>query len=104
MTAVTLRSPSELWLGFLNAAKPRMSSHVFETWLRPIHCVRYADDTVVLEVRDQFSRDWLNDHYLDFIREGLNEILGTSTAIEWVVNPALATLAAPATEPEPEAE
>ena len=38
-------------------------------------------------MRDQFFRDWLNDHYLDFIREGLRVLIGDAPAIEWTMNP-----------------
>lgn len=102
MTAVTERNPQELWLDFITAVKPKLSSHVLETWLRPVRCVRFADDTAVLEVRDQFSRDWLNDHYLDFIRDGLSGLVQGPVAIDWVVNPnVLAPALAAVEEPEP---
>jgi len=93
MTAVTDRPAEDLWLAFLAAIQPKLSSHVFETWLKPLRCVRIEDEVAVLEVRDQFSRDWLNDHYLDFIRDGLAELTGVSLGVDWVINPALASLA-----------
>ena len=95
MTAVTERPAQELWLEFLAAVQPKLSSHVFETWLKPLRCVRIEDEVAVLEVRDQFSRDWLNDHYLDFIRNGLTELTGVAVGVDWVINPALAVVAAP---------
>ena len=89
MMAQSSHSPNDLWQDFLESVRPKVSSHVLETWLRPVRCVRCTGGTAVLEVRDQFFRDWLTDHYLDFIREGLSQRAGEAVAIEWSINPAM---------------
>ena len=94
MTASDERS-HDVWDQFLGAAGASLSRHVLDTWLRPVHCRSVLDGVVTLEVRDQFSRDWLNDHYFDFIRDGLTHQLGHSIAIEWVINPSLPPQLAP---------
>jgi chromosomal replication initiator protein len=88
MSSTTVTS-DQLWQSFLDSAARQISSHVLETWLRPVRCVGYADGRLLLEVRDRFARDWLNDHYLDFIRDGLCHLLGEPPAVEWVINPAV---------------
>ncbi len=98
MSKVDIEDPEELWRAFLVHAKERVSGHVYETWLKPLRCAEIAGETVRLEVRDQFSRDWLCDHYCDFIRDGLAELLGAAIAVDLVVNPALAVRS----EPDPE--
>ena len=90
------------WERFLDTIQPVLSVHVFETWLRPIRCQGLINGVVTLEVRDQFSQDWLSDHYLDFIRDGLSKQIGESVAIEWSINPELKTKEAP--EPIPISE
>ncbi len=75
------------WDEFLDVARAKVSHHVFETWLKPVHCLSIDDDTAILEVRDPFFRDWLNDHYIDFIRDELSSCAGRTLAIEWVMNP-----------------
>ncbi|MEM6558566.1 MAG: chromosomal replication initiator protein DnaA [Myxococcota bacterium] len=98
MTA-TQKSPDELWAGFLHRVEPRLSGHVLETWLRPVRCVELRSGTAVLEVRDQFARDWLTDHYLDFIRTHLSAEAGEDVGIDWSINPArVETVAPPAAE------
>ncbi len=83
------KSAAELWGSFLTAAAGKLSAHVIDSWLAPIRCARYDNATVVLEVRDQFARDWLRDHYVDFIRDELSLVAGESVAVDWVVNPEL---------------
>ena len=78
-----------VWELFLQDSVGRISGHVLETWFYPIHYQKVLDATIFLEVRDQFSRDWLTDHYLDFIRTGLKPHVGEDVAIEWIINPDL---------------
>ena len=87
MTEAVQQSSEGLWSAFLDAAKTSISSHVFETWIRPVECVSYSNGAVTLAVRDQFARDWLADHYLDFIREHLTRHAGVPVAIDWVIHP-----------------
>ena len=87
MVATTDRSSAQAWTDFLETVSSQVSGHVLETWLRPVRCLSLDGGTAILEVRDQFASDWLNDHYVDFIRDGLSKMLGTSVAIEWVTNP-----------------
>ena len=82
-------SPDAIWSTFLAQVEGKLSAHVLETWLRPVRCREINDDSVVLEVRDQFSRDWLQDHYIDFIRDGLGSALGRTVSIRWEINPEL---------------
>ncbi len=102
MTAVQKRNPEELWQSFVRAVRPKLSAHVVDTWLAPVRCANYEGGTVTLEVRDQFSRDWLTDHYLDFIREHLSREAGEPLAIEWRINASLHAEPATKSEPLPE--
>lgn len=92
------RSPKELWQAFLENIRPKLSNHVLDTWFKPVNCIAFESGTARLEVRDQFLRDWLADHYLAFIREGLSSVAGQAVKVTWVINPALA---APPEEPPP---
>jgi chromosomal replication initiator protein len=85
----SLPSPAAAWEHFLTDAREQISDHVVETWFRPLRCQKIVDETIVLEVRDHFSRDWLTDHYLDFIRSGLVPYIGSEPEIQWVINPNL---------------
>lgn len=100
MTQAIQTTADQLWQRFLEAVRPKLSAHVVDTWLAPVRCASYAEGVITLEVRDQFFKDWLADHYLDFIRDELSSQAGASIAIEWRVNPLLVA-SAPAPTPEP---
>lgn len=82
-------APADLWQDFLGSVENKLSKHVLDTWLKPVRCNRFDGNTAVLEVQDQFFRDWLSDHYLDFIREGLSQQAGCSVNVAWNINPDL---------------
>lgn len=106
MTYANQGTATDLWSGFLSQVRPKLSKHVVQTWLHPIRCLDFTEGTVTLEVRDQFARDWLTDHYLDFIRNGLKDQAGQAVAIDWIINPKqpppqLENEPTPAEEPAP---
>ncbi len=97
--------PQGTWNAFLDASKDKISKHVFDTWLLPVRAKALSETAITLEVRDQFFRDWLNDHYLDFIRDGLKQATTHDLAIEWLMNPTAVSHDAPGVEfSEQEAE
>ena len=79
------------WESFLAENESALSAHVLDTWLRPIRFEGHKNTKVTLAVPDQFFRDWLTDHYLDFIQEGLSKKLETPIKIEWEIDPSLTT-------------
>src|SRR5438093_776317 len=91
-------SPQGLWQLFFRSVEQKLSAHVFQTLLRPVHCTAFDGQQVTLEVRDQFFRDWLADHYLSFVRDSLGELLHHPVSIQLLVNPALPSPGAAAVE------
>ena len=47
--------------------------------------------TLKLAVRDQFARDWLQEHYGAFLHQELQNLEGQSVAVDWVIEPSLFT-------------
>ena len=74
-------SPEGLWQRFLTAVAPKLSAHVITNWLKPVRCSGYDGEVVHLEVRDEFFRHWLADHYGEFVREQLKELLGGPVSV-----------------------
>ena len=69
-----------------------MSEHVFNTWFAVIVPLDESDNlTLKLAVRDQFARDWLQEHYGAFLHQELQNLEGQSVAVDWVIEPSLFT-------------
>lgn len=67
-----------------------MSEHVYNTWFAVIVPLEDSDEiTLKLAVRDQFARDWLQEHYGAFLHQEIQALEGRSVAIDWVVNATL---------------
>ncbi len=81
--------PQALWTEFLSLARNKVSTHVWQTWLLPIQAREVVNGTIILAVRDQFFRDWLCDHYLDFIRDHLSELAQEQLAVDWALDPTI---------------
>ena len=69
-----------------------MSEHVYNTWFAAILPQDDSDlDTLKLAVRDQFARDWLQEHYGSFLHQEVYNLEARSVAIDWLIEPSLFT-------------
>ncbi len=66
----------DFWLQVLENIKAQVNINSFETWIRPIQFRSLKEKTVVLEVPNNFFRDWVAEHYLNVIKMALFEITG----------------------------
>jgi chromosomal replication initiator protein len=61
----------DLWERALQDLKGKLSSENFETWLAPLSVDRMDEATLTLRVPNKFYADWLQTHYLDLVRDAL---------------------------------
>ena len=60
--------------GLLVSVRERIGDSAFESWIKPASFVGLEDDNLLVEVPDQFSKDWLETHYASAIKEAAREI------------------------------
>src|SRR5215831_12880572 len=66
-----------LWEQVLASVQRRLKSHqTFDTWFKPIVPRELSPELVELEVPNAFFVDWIHEHHLDTLREGLTDVLG----------------------------
>ena len=58
---------NSIWNQSLGKLKGELSEQSFATWFEPLVCLELTPEFVRLGVADQFSIDWLKDHYLGLI-------------------------------------
>jgi len=78
----------EIWEKFQEKIKEKVGKTTFETWFAPIKLKRWDEKSVVLEVPDEFFRDWIEAHYSEAVSTVLAE-LGKGTQLILEVNPNL---------------
>src|SRR5262245_37668108 len=67
----------QLWAQVLVSVKGRLASEqTFETWFSPIVPLTVTPQQVDLEVPNAFFVDWIHEHHLNTLRQGLVETLG----------------------------
>jgi chromosomal replication initiator protein len=71
----------DFWLQVLETIKGQINVNSFETWIKPIHCKSLEEKKAVLEVPNNFFRDWVAEHYVQIIKGALYELTGEDYAI-----------------------
>ncbi len=60
-----------VWAQAQEKLKERLGQQTFETWLKPVTALSIGDDAITLRVPNQFSSEWLGQHYMSVIAEAL---------------------------------
>jgi chromosomal replication initiator protein len=84
-TAVTME---DFWPQVLETIKGQVNINSFETWIKPIRCKSLEEKKAVLEVPNNFFRDWIAEHYMPTIKGVLYELTGEDYAVSLQVKKA----------------
>jgi len=73
------------WNKCLLQIKERIGNQAYETWFKPIKPVKIESELLTIQVPSQFFYEWLEDHYVQLIREVLDQQLGKNFQLEYSV-------------------
>jgi len=76
----------DIWKSIINTLQSRLNNPSVETWLKSMKPVSIIDDSLIIEVPDKFSRDWLDDRYGPVIKSILYDIFEEEMNVEFVLN------------------
>jgi chromosomal replication initiator protein len=71
----------DFWRQVLETIKGQINVNSFETWIKPIHCRSLENKKVVLEVPNNFFRDWVTEHYIQTIKDAFHNLTGEDFSI-----------------------
>lgn len=74
-----------LWSNFLEVAKRKISTVSYDTWFKDTKILKQEEGKLFIEVPMSFHKKFLNDTYYDLIDEILNDLVGCSYDLEFVV-------------------
>ena len=77
----------DLWKIVKNNLKSSQPDHAYSTWFEPIVSIGLNDNTLLLELPNQFFYDWIQAHYIDIIEEAANDEHGDQLTIKYTVAP-----------------
>jgi len=78
---------SDIWGRVLSSMASELKKFSFDTWLRGTHPVELTSDTLTIAVRDGFAQQWIEERYIDRIRDALREVTGREVAVRLVIDP-----------------
>lgn len=65
--------------------KDVIPQQAFSTWFTPLKAISLEDDTLTLEVPSEFVREYLEEHYINFIGKALRKQLGEGAKLMYNV-------------------
>jgi len=72
----------ELWNKILEIIKEELSPQAYNSWFSQTEVVKFNDNELVLSVPSDFCKDWLEKHYVGFIRDILKGVLGSNNSLK----------------------
>jgi chromosomal replication initiator protein len=79
-------NPSDLWSQCLRTIQEKVPRQSFETWLRPTEALSISDKDVIIKVPNAFFSEWIEQHYVHYIEDALQELTGNAPAITFSVS------------------
>jgi len=75
-----------IWNQTLEKMKEKLSRPSFETWLKATKPVAFRDQFLLVEVPNEFARDWLESRYSDLIEEILQNITSSALQVKFTIH------------------
>ncbi len=72
-----------LWEKCLNVIKDNVSEVAYETWFSPIVPLDYRDNEFILQVPSQFFYEYIEEKYIDLLRNILYKEVGAGTQLKY---------------------
>ncbi len=75
---------SSIWRSVLTEMEQVLSKPSFETWLKTTRPLSFQNNTIIVEVPNEFTRDWLQNHYHKTITSILQKVSDLNCHIHFV--------------------
>ena len=88
-----------LWSEVSSRLRGALNETTYRTWFDHVEGVELTDDEFVLAVPNDFTRDWIDGHFLGLIRAAISDATGTERRVQLQVTE-LEGATVPSAEPE----
>ena len=75
---------SEIWRSFLIEMERDLGKPSFETWLKATRPIALKDENLIVEVPNEFTKNWILSHYQDIITRALQKINPDNLKVHFV--------------------
>jgi chromosomal replication initiator protein len=94
----------DLWSAIAGRLKDTLTDTAYDTWFGQARPASYAGDRLVVEVPNDFTRDWIEGHFLDLVTRAAGEASANRAVVTFAVSerpPSRQPSQSPAPEPPP---
>lgn len=74
-----------VWSNCLAKIKPNIGDQGFETWFKPIVPIKLESKVLTIQVPSQFFYEYLEEHYVNVLRNVIDSVLGKDYRLEYSV-------------------
>lgn len=74
----------ELWNRCLEIIKDNVPEQTYKTWFLPIRPLKYEDKTLVLQVPSQFFYEFLEEKFIDLLRQAIYKVFGEGAKLMYM--------------------
>jgi chromosomal replication initiator protein len=93
-----------VWNEISGRLRETLNENTFSTWFAQVDAAEITDDELVLAAPNNFTREWIEGHFLDLISAALAEVAGERAVRLEIVEPSAKPPSTKPPRPEPSAE
>ena len=75
----------EVWKKTLANIKEQVNDQVYSAWFLPIAPHSITQDAIILEMPNEFFRDWIQDRYIGLLKSCLTEACGRKLEVNFII-------------------
>ena len=76
----------EYWATVSELIQEEIPKITYETWIKTLTPVSMNEDTIILKIKTKFQKDYIQERYLDFIKNGFKIVTGKEYNVEIVTD------------------
>jgi chromosomal replication initiator protein len=94
-----LLTAEDLWTAISDRLRGALNDTTFNTWFGGAEGRELSEETFVLAVPNDFTREWIEGHFVDLIGAAVRDATGDERRVEVIVDRDVVSPAAPISEP-----
>src|SRR5688572_3303576 len=75
----------DLWNAIAGRLRDTLTETTYDTWFGQAHPRSYNGEQLVVEVPNDFTRDWIEGHFLDLVTRAAGETATTGAVVNFTV-------------------